>query len=160
MRCPKCLFEETKVLDSRPGKGNASIRRRRQCLNCSHRFSTVEEILKEDLVVIKRDGRREDFDSPKLIRGVQKAAEKRPISAEVIENLVQEVTFTIQNQYDCEVPSKAIGEEVIKRLKKIDQIAYVRFASVYKDFRDIAELAEEINSLNSQGALKPIENAS
>lgn len=153
MRCPKCLFEETKVLDSRPGKGNTSIRRRRQCLNCTHRFSTVEEILKEDLVVTKRDGRREDFDCSKLIRGVQKAAEKRPISPDTLENLVQQVTLTIQSQYDSEVPSKAIGEEVIKQLKQIDQIAYVRFASVYKDFRDISELAEEINSLSGENPL-------
>lgn len=147
MRCLKCHCEDTKVIDSRPGKDNTSIRRRRTCANCGHRFSTVEEIIREDLIVIKRDGRREDFDISKLIKGVQKATEKRPVSEESIELLVQQVVAQLQRDCDSEVSSAAIGEAIIEHLKQLDKIAYVRFASVYKDFRDIDEFAQAIKSL-------------
>lgn len=147
MRCPKCNFHDSKVVDSRPGKNEASIRRRRECLKCGHRFSTVEEVLREDLIVIKRAGNREEFDRTKILKGIKKALEKRPFSVDQIESLVQEVTMTIQNKFDTEVPSQKIGEEIMDRLKTLDQIAYVRFASVYKDFHDISQLAQEIKSL-------------
>lgn len=147
MRCPKCTFSDSKVVDSRPGKNEASIRRRRECLKCGHRFSTVEEVLREDLVVIKRSGSREEFDRTKIFKGISKALEKRPIGVDEIEALVQEITVVIQNKFDAEVPSKKIGEEVMERLKTLDQIAYVRFASVYKDFHDISQLAQEIKAL-------------
>ena len=116
-------------------------------MKCGHRFSTVEEIIREDLIVIKRDGRREDFDISKLIKGVQKATEKRPVSEDSIELLVQQVVAQLQRDCDSEVSSAAIGEAIIEHLKQLDKIAYVRFASVYKDFRDIDEFAQAIKSL-------------
>lgn len=149
MRCPKCNFHDSKVIDSRPGKNEASIRRRRECLKCGHRFSTVEEVLREDLTVIKRSGSREEFDRTKILKGIKKALEKRPFSIDQIESLVQEVSATIQTKFDGEVSSQKIGEVIMDRLKTLDQIAYVRFASVYKDFHDISQLAQEIKSLKN-----------
>jgi len=147
MQCPKCNFADTKVLDTRTGKGNHSIRRRRQCLQCDHRFTTIEEILREGLVVIKRDGRREDFDRAKMLSGIRKATEKRPIQAEQIEMMMAEVVDNLEGEFDTEIPSKAIGERIMNGLRAIDKIAYVRFASVYKDFRDFDELAKEVSAL-------------
>ncbi len=149
MHCPKCNFHDTKVVDSRASKGGFCIRRRRQCLNCFHRFTTEEGIQEEDFFVIKRDGRRELFDHHKLFKGICKATEKRPIEHQQILNAVQQIKYALQSNYDSEVPSLAVGEEVMKKLKELDQIAYVRFASVYKDFHDISQLAQEINSLKN-----------
>lgn len=148
MRCPKCSFQDTKVLDTRAGKNGASIRRRRECLACSHRFSTIEETLREDLVVIKRDGSREEFDSAKLLGGIKRAIEKRPIESDKVEDIVLQITTALQLEHETEIPSSVIGEHVMEQLKKLDQIAYVRFASVYKDFHDISQLAQEIKSLH------------
>jgi transcriptional repressor NrdR len=147
MNCPKCGHEDTKVLDTRAGRNNRFIRRRRQCLDCGHRFTTIEEIVREGFLVIKKDGRREEFDHAKILSSLRKATEKRPIEAERLELLVTEVTETIEREYDAEVPSRAIGEHIMARLKEIDQIAYVRFACVYKDFKDLTELADEIRAL-------------
>lgn len=149
MQCPKCSHPDTKVLDTRLGKGNVSIRRRRQCLDCGHRFTTIEEILREGLVVLKRDGRREDFDRMKLLTGIRRAAEKRPIESEQLEMMIAEVVDELERRFDTDIPSGAIGQAVMERFRKIDQIAYVRFASVYKDFRDIDELAREIRELQN-----------
>lgn len=149
MRCPKCISIETKVLDTRIGKNESSIRRRRECLNCSYRFTTIEEVLRADLQVIKRDGRREDFDRAKMLNGLKKAVEKRPIDVLQIEMLVADVLASLEREYDHEVPSQAIGEHIMQRLKHLDQIAYVRYASVYKDFRDLSELADEISALKA-----------
>lgn len=149
MHCPKCGHTETKVIDTRIGKNNLSIRRRRECLACAYRFSTVEEILRDNLQVIKRDGSREPFDRAKMLSGIRKATEKRPIEAEQIEMLIADVLNSIERDYDSEIPSIAIGNLIMERLRSIDQIAYVRFASVYKDFRDISEFAREINELRS-----------
>lgn len=147
MQCPKCAHPDTKVLDTRLGKGNVSIRRRRQCLDCGHRFTTIEEILREGLVVTKRDGRREDFDRTKLLTGIRRAAEKRPIETEQIEMMIADILEELERRFDTDIPSEAIGQAVMERFRQIDQIAYVRFASVYKDFRDIGELAREIREL-------------
>ena len=149
MRCPKCTSPETKVLDTRIGKNETSIRRRRECLECGYRFTTIEEVLHADLQVIKRDGRREDFDRGKISGGLRKAVEKRPIDVLQIEMLVADVLAALEREYDHEIPSQAIGEHIMQRLKHLDQIAYVRYASVYKDFRDLSELAEEISSLKA-----------
>jgi transcriptional repressor NrdR len=149
MNCPKCGHEDSKVLDTRTGRENRSIRRRRQCLACGHRFTTLEEIVREGFLVVKKDGRREDFDHAKILNSLRKATEKRPIEAERLELLVTEVTEAIEREYDVEVPSRAIGEHIMARLKQIDQIAYVRFACVYKDFKDISALAEEIKALKT-----------
>ena len=149
MRCPKCNSLETKVLDTRTGKNETSIRRRRECLDCGYRFTTMEEVLRADLQVVKRDGRREDFDRSKMLGGLKKAVEKRPIDVMQIEMLVADVLAALENEFDHEFPAKAIGEQIMLRLKHLDQIAYVRYASVYKDFRDLSELAQEINDLKS-----------
>ena len=149
MNCPKCGHEDSKVLDTRTGRENRSIRRRRQCLNCGHRFTTLEEIVREGFLVIKKDGRREEFDHAKNLNSLRKATEKRPIEAERLELLVTEVTDALEKEYDVEVPSRAVGELIMARLKQIDQIAYVRFACVYKDFKDISALAEEIKALKT-----------
>ncbi|MEM8868678.1 MAG: transcriptional regulator NrdR [Verrucomicrobiota bacterium] len=147
MRCPKCTSINTKVLDTRTGKNETSIRRRRECLDCEYRFTTVEEVLRADLQVVKRDGGREDFDRAKMLGGLKKAVEKRPIEALQIEMMVADVLSALEKEYDSEIPSRAIGEQIMLRLKQLDKIAYVRYASVYKDFRDLSELAQEINSL-------------
>lgn len=147
MQCPKCSHPDTKVLDTRTGKASHSIRRRRQCLHCQHRFTTIEEILREGLVVIKRDGGREDFDRAKMLTGIRKATEKRPIQAEQIEMMIVEITDALEHEYDSEIPSKAIGEHIMNGLRAIDKIAYVRFASVYKDFGTFEELAKEVSAL-------------
>lgn len=155
MRCPKCSSIETKVLDTRTGKNETSIRRRRECLDCGYRFTTIEEVLRADLQVVKRDGRREDFDRGKILGGLKKAVEKRPIDVVQIEMLIADVLTALEQEYDHEIPAKAIGEQIMLRLKHLDQIAYVRYASVYKDFRDLAELAQEINDLKSSSENAP-----
>lgn len=147
MRCPKCSHPDTRVIDSRMGKNGFSIRRRRVCAECDYRFSTTEEILREGLVVVKRDGRREGFDPVKMRQGLSRACEKRPISAEQLDLLVSDVLVDLEGEFDGEIPSQAIGERIMARLRLIDPIAYVRFASVYKDFRDIGELEAEISTL-------------
>ncbi len=150
MRCPKCSSTETKVLDTRAGKGSASIRRRRQCSLCEHRFSTVEEILREDAVVVKRDGRRESFERGKLLSGIRKASEKRPLEFEQIELLVSEVMKRLENEYDVEFPSLAIAEAILARLKRIDEIAWFRFASFYQKYRDADDFVRIINGLEQE----------
>lgn len=147
MYCPKCSHPDTKVLDTRIGKGNLSIRRRRQCLSCEHRFTTIEEILREGLFVTKRDGTREEFDRNKVLLGIRRATEKRPIQAEQIEILIAEVIDSLEKEYDSEIPTKAIGEEIMNRLHAIDKISYVRYASVYKEFKDIDEFEQAISAL-------------
>ncbi len=148
MRCPKCTSAETKVLDTRTSKNETSIRRRRECFDCGHRFTTTEEVLRADLQVVKRDGRREDFDGVKILSGLKKAVEKRPIDVQQIEMLTADVLASLEKEYDHEIPTRVIGEQIMFRLRHLDQIAYVRYASVYKKFCDISELAEEVNALN------------
>jgi len=150
MQCPKCGTKDTRVIDSRVSSSGLVIRRRRSCQHCGYRFSTSEEIIREDLYVMKNDGRREAFDRNKLAAGIQRATEKRPVDNEQLEMLIADVLADLEVEYDAEIPSRAIGERVMARLKTIDQIAYVRFASVYKQFRDIDELAKEINGLQNK----------
>jgi transcriptional repressor NrdR len=147
MRCPKCTSIEDKVIDSRISKEGSTIRRRRECLECGHRFSTTEILVREGLVVIKRDGRREDFDREKLARAVRAACHKRPVDVEQMGMLIEDVIDVVEAQYDGEIPSQAIGDAVMQRLRRIDQVAYVRFASVYKEFRDVSEFMHEISNL-------------
>lgn len=149
MHCPKCGTKDTRVIDSRVSSSGLAIRRRRACQNCGYRFSTTEEVVSEDLYVIKNDGRREPFDRNKLVSGIQRATEKRPVDGEQIAMLVADVMTDLETRYSQEIPSRAIGECVMEKLKAIDQIAYVRFASVYKQFRDIDELAKEITGLQN-----------
>ena len=148
MRCPKCTSIEDKVIDSRISKECSTIRRRRECMECGNRFTTTEMLVREDLVVIKRDGRREDFDREKLVRATRAACHKRPVDVEQITMLVEDVIDILEAQFESEIPSRAIGDAVMERLRRIDQVAYVRFASIYKQFRDVAEFMQEINALD------------
>ena len=148
MRCPKCGSLESRVVDSRLGRGDRSIRRRRECGTCSHRFTTLEEVLREGLMVRKRDGRMEDFDRTKLLGGIIKACEKRPVDIDQMNMMVSDIVIALEQEHADAIPSRSIGDKVMEHLRKLDQIAYVRYASVYKEFRDISELAAEINSLN------------
>jgi transcriptional repressor NrdR len=147
MRCPKCNAQEDKVIDSRAWKDGAVIRRRRECLACKSRFTTYEEIEREDIRVLKRDGRYETFDRRKLLSGLEKACQKRPISPEIIERTSEEIIDELVRKYDMEIPATAIGEMIMVRLRKLDEVAYVRFASVYRKFRDIKEFVNEVQSL-------------
>ncbi|HEY1792446.1 MAG TPA: transcriptional regulator NrdR [Opitutaceae bacterium] len=147
MRCPKCTSIEDKVIDSRISKEGNSIRRRRECMECGNRFTTTETLVLDGLVVIKRDGRREEFDREKLVHAVRAACHKRPVDVEQISMLVEDVIDEIGARFDSEVPSKAVGEGVMQRLRAVDQVAYVRYASVYKEFRDVSEFVSEIGAL-------------
>ncbi len=148
MRCPKCNEMEDKVIDSRAGKDGAVIRRRRECLRCKHRFTTYEEIERDDIRVLKRDGRYETFDRHKLLSGLEKACEKRPVSREMIERTAEEIMDELVKRYDHEIPTTAIGEKIMQKLRKLDEVAYVRFASVYRKFRDIKEFVNEVQNLS------------
>jgi transcriptional repressor NrdR len=147
MRCPKCTSIEDKVIDSRISKEGSTIRRRRECLECGHRYTTTEGLIRDGLVVIKRDGRREEFSRDKLVHAVRAACHKRPVDAEQIGMLLEDVMDVLEAQYENEIPSRAIGDAVMQRLRNVDQVAYVRFASVYKEFRDVAEFMHEISTL-------------
>ncbi len=148
MRCPKCTSIEDKVIDSRISKEGSTIRRRRECLECGHRYTTTEGLVRDGMVVvIKRDGRREEFSRDKLVHAVRAACHKRPIDAEQIGMLLEDVMDVLEAQYENEIPSGAIGDAVMQRLRTVDQVAYVRFASVYKEFRDVAEFMHEISTL-------------
>jgi transcriptional repressor NrdR len=136
------------VIDSRAIKDETVIRRRRECLACEHRFTTYEEIERDDLRVLKRDGRYETFDRKKLITGIDKACEKRPVSREAIERTVNEMIDELVKTYGDEIPTKAIGDKIMLHLRRLDEVAYVRFASVYRKFRDIKEFVNEVQSLN------------
>jgi transcriptional repressor NrdR len=144
MKCRYCLSCDSKVVDSRPTEDGTAIRRRRECINCGKRFTTYEKIEEISIMVVKKDGRREPFDSSKILSGVRKACEKRPISSSEIEKLVEEVIREVFNTLDQEVTSGEIGELVMKRLKTLDEVAYVRFASVYRQFKDINTFMEEL----------------
>jgi transcriptional repressor NrdR len=149
MRCPKCGNQDDKVIDSRASREGSTIRRRRQCLKCNHRFTTYEEIENEGLMVVKRDGRREEFSREKLLSGLKKACQKRPISPKVIEDLVEKISDEITDKFDREVPGTAIGERVMEALRQLDKVAYVRFASVYRRFEEATEFVSEVNKLES-----------
>lgn len=149
MRCPKCGNQDDKVIDSRASREGSTIRRRRQCLKCNFRFTTYEEIEHEGLVVVKRDGRREEFSREKLLSGLKKACQKRPISPAIIEEVAENITDEILDKFDREVPGTAIGERVMDALRKIDKVAYVRFASVYRRFEEAEEFVNEVNKLEA-----------
>ena len=147
MRCPYCAHPESKVVDSRPSDEGASIRRRRECLECHKRFTTYETMESLPLMVIKKDGSRQSFDKSKLLNGMIRACEKRPVSFNTLETIANEIEQTLQNDMDREIPSAKIGELVMDRLKGVDEVAYVRFASVYRQFKDIDTFMTELNKL-------------
>ena len=147
MKCPFCAFEESKVIDSRPTDEGERIRRRRECLKCGKRFTTYEIIESLPIIVIKKDKSREVFDRQKLMTGMLRACEKRPVSIETLDRAIDDIETLIQNSLDREVKSEKIGELVMERLKEIDEVAYVRFASVYRQFKDINTFMAELNKL-------------
>ncbi|MFG6116484.1 transcriptional regulator NrdR [Halobacillus sp. MO56] len=147
MRCPNCQFKNTKVLDSRPIEEGRAIRRRRECEQCGFRFTTFERIEEVPLIVVKKEGTREEFSREKLMRGLIKACEKRPVALEEIEKIALEVEKELRNQGNAEVLSEDIGEMVMERLSKVDDVAYVRFASVYRQFKDINVFLDELKDL-------------
>lgn len=147
MKCPFCGFEESKVIDSRPTDEGQRIRRRRECLKCGKRFTTYEIIESLPIIVIKKDKSRETFNRDKLMTGLLRACEKRPVSIDTLDTLIDEIETTLQNSLDREVSSEKIGELVMEKLKNIDEVAYVRFASVYRQFKDINTFMSELEKL-------------
>lgn len=147
MKCPYCSFEESKVIDSRPADDGERIRRRRECLNCGKRFTTHEVIETVPVIVVKRDKSREVFDRDKLTAGILRACEKRPVSLKTIESIVDDIESKLQNSLDREITSKLIGEYAMEHLKNVDEVSYVRFASVYRQFKDINTFMEELSKL-------------
>ena len=147
MKCPYCGHPESKVIDSRPADENASIRRRRECLSCAKRFTTYETVESLPMVVIKKDGSRQSFDRQKVLRGMIRACEKRPVALAELERIADEIEQELQNSMEREIRTEAIGEKVMERLRRVDQVAYVRFASVYRQFKDIDTFMAELNKL-------------
>jgi transcriptional repressor NrdR len=150
MRCPKCGCQDDKVIDSRASREGATIRRRRECLKCSYRFTTYEEIERAGLFVVKRDGRREEFSKEKLLSGIKKACQKRPISPKAIEDLVERIENEVTDRYEREVPGEVIGKLVMDSLRQLDQVAYVRFASVYRRFQEATDFVQEVKKLEAK----------
>jgi transcriptional repressor NrdR len=151
MRCPFCSYMDSRVLDSRPTEEGYSIRRRRECIKCEKRFTTYEKIEYMPLLVVKKDGRREEFDSNKILSGMLRACEKRPIPIQDLEEIVRDIEKQLYNSLEREVTSQQIGEMVMERLRDLDEVAYVRFASVYRQFKDINTFMEELNKLLKNG---------
>lgn len=150
MKCPYCGYSESRVIDSRPTDEGERIRRRRECLNCAKRFTTYEVIETVPVVVVKKDKSREAFDRNKLLNGLLRACEKRPVPLETLERIVDEIETLLQNSLDREVPSTLIGTYAMDKLKKVDEVAYVRFASVYREFKDINTFMDELNKIKAE----------
>lgn len=153
MKCPKCKEPETRVIDSRLIEDGYTIRRRRECSKCGNRFTTYEK-LELDIVIIKKDGRREPYNRQKLLNGIRKACHKRPISEEKIQNFIQELELELIQKGEREVPASYLGEKVMEALKNWDKVAYIRFASVYKDFKDVDEFIQSIEELEHHGSTR------
>lgn len=147
LKCPFCNNDESKVVDSRPTEEGYAIRRRRECNSCKKRFTTYEKIEETPLIIVKKDGNRETYNKDKILNGIIKACEKRPVSFEQMEKIIDSIERTLQNSLDKEISSKYIGELVMSRLKEIDEVAYVRFASVYRQFKDINTFVDELTKL-------------
>ena len=150
MRCPYCGYSESKVIDSRPADEGSSIRRRRECLSCSKRFTTYETVESLPMVVVKKDGSRQSFDRSKVLGGMIRACEKRPVPLAELEKIAEEIEQDLQNSMEREISTEASGEKVMDRLRAVDQVAYVRFASVYRQFKDIDTFMAELNKLLSE----------
>jgi len=154
VKCPFCAHLDDKVIDSREGRGGDTIRRRRECLKCSRRFTTYERIDEIPYMVIKKDGRRERFERQKILQGLLKACEKRPVATPKMESIVDEIEGVVQESTERELTTAEIGELIMLRLKKLDKVAYVRFASVYMDFKDVQEFMAELKNLLKDRAVK------
>ncbi|ABY93270.1 ATP-cone domain protein [Thermoanaerobacter mathranii subsp. mathranii str. A3] len=158
MKCPYCGYPDSKVIDSRPTDDNTSIRRRRECLKCGKRFTTYEKVEQLPILVIKKDNRREVYDRDKILKGMIKACEKRPVPIKVLEEITDEIDKRIINSMEREITSTEIGEMVMEKLKNVDEVAYVRFASVYRQFKDINTFMDELKKLLKESETKK-ENA-
>ncbi len=156
MKCPFCGKLNTRVVDSRPGKIEFEVRRRRECLECTQRFTTYERIDQIPIIIVKKDNRREEFNRDKVLTGIKKACEKRAISIDQIEETVENIERDLRETNDREISSKIVGEKIMDALKKIDDVAYVRFASVYREFKDVEDFIEELKGLASKDG-QPIE---
>jgi transcriptional repressor NrdR len=156
MECPFCGKPNTRVIDSRPGKIEFEVRRRRECQECSQRFTTYERFVQVPIIIVKKDGRREDFNRKKVLSGIKKACEKRAISINRIEETVDTIEQELRENNDSELPSKIVGEKIIAALKQIDDVAYVRFASVYREFKDVADFIKELKGMAPEKCL-PLE---
>ncbi len=150
MRCPKCGCQDDKVIDSRASREGATIRRRRECSACGNRFTTYEEVERAGLLVLKHDGRREEFSREKLLSGIKKACQKRPISSKVVEDLVEKIVTEVTDKYEREVPAEFIGKLVMEELRGLDEVAYVRFASVYRRFQEATDFVHEVKKLGGK----------
>ncbi|MHC4970785.1 MAG: transcriptional regulator NrdR [Planctomycetota bacterium] len=151
MKCPFCKADNSRVVDSRASADGFAIRRRRECLACGRRYTTYERIEESPIRVVKKDGSREPFDRRKILMGLMKACEKRPVSMDTLEDIVTRIEHLVTDQFEREVPSKFIGRRVMRELRKADQVAYVRFASVYRDFKDVTEFMDEIQPMLKGG---------
>ncbi|NOX35244.1 MAG: transcriptional repressor NrdR [Deltaproteobacteria bacterium] len=156
MKCPFCGNMNTRVVDSRPGKIEFEVRRRRECHECARRFTTYERVEQVPVIIVKKDGRREEFNRDKVLTGIKKACGKRAVSINLIEETVDNIERDLRERNDLEIPSKDVGEKIIQALKKIDDVAYVRFASVYREFKDVADFIKELKGLIPNECL-PIE---
>jgi transcriptional repressor NrdR len=149
MRCPKCGCQEDKVIDSRASREGATIRRRRECAQCSHRFTTYEEVEREGLMILKRDGRHEEFSREKLLSGLKKACQKRPVTPQAMEDLADSIVAAVTAKFESVVPADFIGKSVMDGLREIDDVAYVRFASVYRQFQEATDFVSEVQKLEA-----------
>ncbi|MBQ7057948.1 MAG: transcriptional repressor NrdR [Firmicutes bacterium] len=154
MKCPFCSFEDTRVIDSRPSEDGISIRRRRLCENCGKRFTTYEKVESMPIMVVKKDGSRQEFDRQKLIERILRSCHKRKVSLDSIEELADSIETAAVNEYDREIPTEAIGDRVLRGLWDIDQVAYVRFASIYRDFDNLETFMNALDDLHKQGEPK------
>ena len=155
MRCPKCGSSQDRVIDSREAREGHAIRRRRECMRCNFRFTTYEVVEREELRVVKRNGARESFDRDKLMAGIRKACEKRPVKMEQIEQLVDDIAGELEEEGYREIPSTVIGAKLMRRLEEIDHVAYVRYASVYRQFEDVGEFIDEVKRLDERKMRDP-----
>lgn len=151
MKCPYCEYFESKVIDSRPTDEGQAIRRRRECINCSKRFTTYEKIEEIPIMIVKKDGNRQAYDRNKILNGILKACEKRPVSMSIIEKIVGDIEKNLSNSLEKEITSVEIGEMVMNKLKNVDEVAYVRFASVYRQFKDVNSFMEELKKILDEG---------
>lgn len=154
MKCPFCTHDDTRVVDSRLGKEGNNIRRRRECIKCERRFTTYERVEETLPLIVKKDGRREAFDRQKVISGIQRACEKRPVSISTIEKVVDQLEVSLHESGEKEISASFIGEAIMKALQSLDEVAYVRFASVYRQFRDINEFMAELTDILAKGPAK------
>ncbi len=152
MKCPSCGEDDDKVLESRAVRGGAAIRRRRVCLRCGHRFTTYEEVLRDSMMVVKRDGRLEEFSRAKLENGIQRSCLKRPISLQRIGTIVDRIIEDLETRYELEIPAQAIGDTVMAELLKLDEVAYVRYASIYRHFENLEQFVSEVRALRERDA--------